>query len=474
MKSKAEQQRPEQPQTASVHGIPRNIDAERSVLGSILVDAKAMLMVLEFFRRGDVFYAPRHQLIFEAMLGLHAAGMPCDLITLSNKLEAAGQYETVGGTECLMELMEVVPTAANVGHYCAIVLDRYKRRELMYAGMRTIERAQEAENTDEVANTAISEIQDLQDKSSIGGRARHISESVVELAKRIEVDGCTGKRRLLETGIKALDALTGGMPLQQPVYIYARPNECKSVLALQIQLHHAMMLRQPVFYVSGETPEEELAEMVVRMAAEVDARMLRTGPISELAFDAITGSISKLIGIPFYWWDCSEPTLDGMEAEARWIMRKEGRPLISVGLDRIELLSMDGRDENDRQTKRSNGLTKLGKRLLTTMIIQGQPNQDQKRRSDPEPVLTDCGGSNAIRANAKMVIMPYRADYGQENEANPISPTVLFVRKNKGPTGRPKDVYLHRRMTRFYTTDAEARAAGQRLVQQQEFAAVQQ
>ena len=293
---------------------PQNLATEQSVIGSILLDENAVVRAIDILRP-DSFYRDAHRFIFEAAIELFDRGEPIDLVTVTETLRKSGKLDAVGGSVYVADLLNSVPTAANVEYYAKIVEEKAVLRRLIEAGTRIVGDAfNDPENVDRVLDDAESSIFDIAMKREREGF--HKIESVI---KRVldKIDSLYGKKEAITgttTGFPDLDQLTAGFQNSDLIIIAARPSVGKTAFALNIAQEVAIRHKIPVAIFSLEMSKEQLAQRMLCSEAEVDAQRLKTASLTDTGWKKLTRALGKLSEAPIFIDDT--PSLSAIEIRA--------------------------------------------------------------------------------------------------------------------------------------------------------------
>lgn len=414
---------------------PQNLEAEQSVLGSMLLDREAIAIVTELIRPTD-FYRESHQKIFEAMLLLYDRGEPVDLITLSEELERQNLLENVGGINYLTTLANIVPTAANVAYYARIVQEKAVLRSLINTATQIVSRCFEAkEEVEEILDDAEKAILEISQRSNPKNFSS-IKEILKNTFERIDKlwenrGGLTG----VPTGFPDLDNLTCGLQNSDLIIIAARPSMGKTTLALNIAQHIAVNERLPVAIFSLEMSKEQLVQRMLCAQANIDAQRLRRGFLTEEDYPKLTRAAGPLAEAPIYIDDTAAISVREMRAKARRLKAEHG--LAAIFIDYLQLMRGDGRAENRQQeiSAISRSLKALAKELDVPVVALSQLSRAVEQREKKRPVLSDLLESGGIEANADLVAFIYREGYYNPNVENKHDTEIIIAKQRNGPVG---------------------------------------
>jgi replicative DNA helicase len=421
---------------------PQNLEAEQCVLGAILLDNGAMAKAMELLTEDD-FYRTAHRKIYSAMLDLSEHGEAIDHITLTEHLKGKGELETVGGSAYLAEVVQIVPTAANIRYHCKIVRDKALLRGLIGTSTEVITRGYEG-------SSAVEDLLDFAERSIFslaqGKVARsfvqvnHVIKESLDLVDRLSKrkEHCTG----IPTGFGELDDLTAGLQPSDLIVIAGRPSMGKTSLALGIAQHAAIHAGSVVGIFSLEMSQAQLVLRMLSSEARVDSHALRTGKLQKEDWWRLAEAAGKLEQAPIYIDDSGAVTVQQMRGKARRLKAEKGLDLLVV--DYLQL--MQGRNDAESRQQEisdiSRSLKALAKELNVPVVALSQLSRAVESRKPPIPMLADLRESGAIEQDADVVIFIYRDEvYDPETEKRGIA-DILVKKHRNGPTGDRTLVFL--------------------------------
>lgn len=393
---------------------PQNLEAEQSTLGSMMIERAALEKGMEILR-GEDFYRPTHQEIFDCLTALAERDEPCDLITLQEELRKRGKLEDCGGTEYLMALVDSVPTAANLEHYAKIVEQKSILRKLIAAGTQIIGMANDEEKdvvalTDEAEKLIFNVAQ-----RRMGEYFQPITPLVMQTWEWIDRRyRDKGEASGIPTGFVKLDHMTSGLQPSDFIIIAARPSMGKTALALNMAINAAIDSKQTVAIFSIEMSSEQLVQRMMCMRAHANAHRLRTGYFEDEEWDRLAKAANELWNAPIYIDDTTDMTHMAMRAKCRRLKAEQGLGLIVV--DYLQLMRSHRNIDNRVQeiSEIARGLKSLARELKVPVIALSQLSRAVEKREDKRPMLSDLRESGSIEAEADMVMMLYRQDYYQQ------------------------------------------------------------
>lgn len=417
--------------------LPYSLEAEQSVLGSILIDPQCLYTVLEIVK-AQYFYLPQHRAIFASMVSMFGQSSAIDVVTLLDELKAEGVYDEAGGKAYLLQLAEVVPSVANVAAYARIVQEKYYLRSLITASRQIIETAsEESDDVRAVMDAAEQKIYDIrQDKSSDG--LKHIREVILETYDRLhKISGEErGKYLGLPTGFSELDRVTTGLNRSDLILLAARPAMGKSAFALNIAQNVAKH-GATVAYFSLEMTREQNVSRMLATEGLIDNTALRTGDLRDDDWVRLATAADSLSKSNIYFDDTSGITVPEIKAKCRRV-----RGLDLVVIDYLQLMSSGRRIENRVQevSEMTRGLKIMAKDLDVPVLTLSQLSRSPESRGDHKPMLSDLRESGSIEQDADIVLFLYREDYYTQNEENHNQATCIVGKNRHGTVG---DIPLH-------------------------------
>jgi len=427
---------------------PQNLEAEQSVLGSLLMDQEAITKITDRLTPSD-FYKTEHRRIFEAILELFETQSPIDVLTLSNKLEDKKQIGDVGGVSYLTSLVNSVPTASHVAQYAQIVHDKATLRRLISAANQISSFAiTDAGNLDEVLDKSEQTLFAVSQhylKQNFIPLKSVLSESFERLDK-LHQD--RDKLRGLGTGFDDLDNLLAGLQPSDVVVLAARPSMGKSSLALNIALQAAVKDGVPVGIFSLEMSKEQVVDRLICAEAEVDSWKLRTGNLVDTDFEKIGKAMGRLAEAQIFIDDSANTNVMEMRAKARRLQSEYGLGLLVV--DYLQLMEShrpsDSRVQEISEISRS--LKGLAKELNVPVLALSQLSRAVEMRSPKIPQLADLRESGAIEQDADVVIFIYRDEYYDKDTERKNIADILIRKHRNGPTG-DVELYFHPEYMKF-------------------------
>jgi replicative DNA helicase len=415
---------------------PQNLEAESSVLGSLLLEQDAVVQVADILGETD-FYVPAHREIFAAIVELFERRSPVDVLTVSNRLEEKNSLESVGGSSYLTSLVNSVPSAAHVVHYAEIVAKKATLRRLIDAARQVTslsydERSDNLDSLLDEAERLVFSVSQKHLKQNFSALRSVLAESFDRID---DLHKDKAKLRGIPTGFSYLDRnILAGLQPSDLVVVAARPAMGKTSFALTIAKSIAISQGIAVGVFSLEMSKEQLVDRMLSSEARIDSWKLRTGNLTDDDFPKIGEAMGRLSEAPIFVDDSPQINVMEMRAKARRLQAEQGLGLIIV--DYLQLMS--GRNPDNRVqeiSEISRGLKGLARELNVPVIALSQLSRAVESRSPKIPQLADLRDSGSIEQDADVVIFIYREDY-YEKESERKNIADILVRKHRnGPVG---------------------------------------
>lgn len=435
---------------------PQNIDAEVSLLGSILLDSEVITAIADKISSED-FYDHRHGVIYNSILRLYEQNKPIDLLTLSSNLKDQDELEQVGGSSYLTQLTNAVPTAAHGEHYADIVAEKAMRRKLIKA-------SEDITNMSFADNTAsVQEILEQAEARLFSVSQRTLKQDLVSIEQILaegfdrldELHKNKGALRGIATGWKDVDKKTSGLQRSDLIVLAARPAMGKTTLVGNLVQNVAMLEKQAVLFFSLEMSKDQLVDRMLAAESGVDAWRIRTGDLSDEDFEKLGTAMGSLSEAPIFIDDTPGISVLEMRTKARREANKH--PLGLIVVDYLQLMSGTGKSGGDFNrvqeiSEISRGLKLIARELNVPVVALSQLSRSVEQRPDKTPQLSDLRESGSIEQDADIVMFIYREDYyNPETDRQHITDLIIAKHRN-GPTGKI-ELYFHPEQLKFLSLD---------------------
>ncbi len=439
---------------------PQDVEAEKSLLGALLLSDVSFPNVLERLKAPD-FYEDRHRIIFESMSNLYSKHRPIDLLTLTSELKNNNKLKEIGGRPYLTDLANFVPTASHIDAYVDLVSSAAMRRHLINAGTKIADDAYDGSTDIEtLVGAAEKSLFEVSDKA-IKTEYVALETLLLDAYDRIEeLHKNKGATRGLKTGFRDLDKKTAGLQKGDLIIIGARPAMGKTTfaqnLAYNVATHNGD--KRGVLFFSMEMANSEIVDRMVSDVSGVDNWKIRTGNVSDEDFAKIGDALGDMNEVPLFIDDTSSMTVLELRNKARRAAHDHNICMVIV--DYLQLLQGSDRYAGNRVqevTEISRGLKTLARELEIPVIALAQLSRGVTGRDDPRPVLSDLRESGSIEQDADLVMFLHRPDYYKQNNDDfvPTNITELILAKHRhGPVGKI-ELYFHPELLRFMSLDKE-------------------
>ena len=433
---------------------PHSVQAEQSLLGGLLLDNRAWDQIADLLVDTD-FYRREHRLVFSAIGTLIERGDPCDVITLSEWLEANSRLDDVGGLSYLGTLAKDTPSAANIRAYANIVRDNSVLRQLADVGTEIANSAYytEGRDTPSLLDNAEKLVFRITDQGNTRGSGFHdIKELLTRAVDRIDTlfhqdNPLTG----IGTGFNEVDEMTAGLQSSDLVIVAGRPSMGKTTFAMNIAEHAAIRDNVPVAVFSMEMPGEQLAMRLMSSLGRIDQTKVRTGKLDDDDWPRLTSAVSILSKAPLFIDDT--PALSPTELRARARRLKREHDLGLIVIDYLQLMQVPGSNENrtGEISEISRSLKSLAKELEVPVIALSQLNRSLEQRPNKRPVMSDLRESGAIEQDADVIMFIYRDEVYDEDSADKGTAEIIIGKQRNGPIGMRRLTFLgqHTRFENF-------------------------
>ena len=391
--------------------LPHSVEAEQSVIGSMMIDREAIVVASEVIT-GEDFYNKQYGIVFETMVELHEGGKPVDIVTLQDRLREKDVPSEVSSLEFIRDIITAVPTSANVRHYANIVSEKAILRKMIrlneeienlcYSGKESMEF---------ILEDAEKRIFDLVQKRN-SGEFVPIRQVVMNALKKIEAASkSTGRVTGVATGFLDLDFKTSGMQPADLVLIAARPSMGKTAFVLNIAQHVAFRLKETVAIFSLEMSKEQLVNRMFSLESNVDAQNLRNGTLSDSEWEKLIESAGVIGRSNLIIDDTAGISISELRSKCRKFKLEHNLKMIII--DYLQLMSGSGRSESRQQeiSEISRSLKSLARELNVPVLALSQLSRAVEQRPDKRPMMSDLRESGAIEQDADVIMFIYRDDY---------------------------------------------------------------
>ncbi|WP_425481814.1 replicative DNA helicase [Anaerotalea alkaliphila] len=421
---------------------PHSLEAEQSVIGSMIMDREAIAIALEHLEPGD-FYQPDLQVVFERITDLYNSNKPVDLVTLKAVLEDHGVLEQLGGIEYLSKLAMAVPTSAHIKNYATIVKEKAVFRKLIRTGQDIAAEGYDGRNKlEDILNSAEERIFNI-----IQNRKTEEFASVKQLInptldKIVAAHKSTGNITGISSGFLDLDYKTAGLQPADLVLIAARPSMGKTAFALNVAQHAAIKEGKSTAIFSLEMSKEQLVNRMICSEAMVDAQKVRTGNLEDEEWTKLLRGAAILGESPIFIDDTPGITVGEMKAKCRKLKLEKGLDLVLI--DYLQLMSGSGRSDSRQQeiSEISRSLKSLAREVGAPVIALSQLSRACEARADHRPMLSDLRESGAIEQDADVVMFLYRDEYYNPDTDAKNQAELIIAKQRNGPTGTVDLVWM--------------------------------
>lgn len=427
---------------------PHNLEAEQSTLGGMLLSQEAVAEVFEAVSGVD-FYAPKHELIFNAILSLFGKGEPTDVIAVSDELNKSGNLLKAGGADYLHSLTSYVPTAANASYYAKIVSDKAILRRLIDAGTRIAQSGYESQGeVEDLVNQAQAEVYKV---SSMSSKEDYIglSDSIEAAIQEIETAQKRGGELTgIPTGFTDLDALTHGLHPGQLVIVAARPAVGKSTFALDMARNAAVKYNKATIFFSLEMGRAEIAMRMLSAESSIYLQSMRKGNVTEGDWTRLAAVRGRINDAPLFIDDSPNMSLVEIRAKCRRLAQQVDLKMVVI--DYIQLMSSGKKVESRQQevSEFSRALKLLAKELQIPVVALSQLNRQAEQSKDKKPELSHLRESGSLEQDADVVVLLHREGIYERDHPKAGEADLILAKQRNGPTGTVT-VAFHGQYSRF-------------------------
>ncbi|MBR2156273.1 MAG: replicative DNA helicase [Clostridia bacterium] len=433
---------------------PHSIEAEKSILGSMLLSRPAVEQAMETLR-GEDFYLARHQDIFDAIRSLYERGEAVDSVTVIDALDRAGKLAAAGGVMYITELSLFVPSAANAAHYIRIVEERSVMRQLIEASSAIASDAFSGEKSlEQILDDAERAIFNISMKKTSDTMV-HIRETLMACYNRVgELMKLNGALTGVTTGFRDLDELTSGLQPSDLVIIAGRPSMGKTAFALNLAQNAAIKGKKTVCLFSLEMSREQLVQRMLCSDSGVNMQSVRTGSISDMDLVKIATSLDPLSKADIYIDDSPGCGVAEIRSKCRRLKSRTGLDMIVI--DYLQLMQTSGKHDNRvlEISETTRKLKIMARELNVPVILLSQLSRGPEQRSDHRPVMADLRESGAIEQDADVIMLLYRPAVYDQSDDNTTE--VIVAKHRNGPTATVKLAWLGE-VARFADMDNSGR-----------------
>ena len=429
--------------------IPQDIEAEQAILGAIIFNNDVLAETASLLTPKS-FFSPAHQYIFRAMLELSGQSIPIDEITLGDELKSMGQLEDIGSYSYLAELIDCVPSSANILQYSKIVQEFSLLRDLIETSSEIARKSRAPDqNISELLAEAESKIAEISFRST--ERSYHpIKEILISNYSRLEkISETTDEVTGIATPFVDLDKITSGLQASDLIIVAARPSMGKTAFALNIASYIASPTRQraqnqrveekgAILLFSLEMPKEQLAMRILASESKVDGQKLRSGNLDQDDWNKLAMASEKLSNAPLYINDSSGLTPYELVTIAKQLDKEYEHGVSLVLVDYLQLMRVTGKNISREQeiAEISRSLKGLAKDLSIPVIALSQLNRSLESRPDKRPKLSDLRESGAIEQDADIILFIYRDEKYNDDSPDIGKAEILISKHRNGPTGK--------------------------------------
>ena len=415
--------------------LPNDMLAEQSALGGMLLSSEAVAEVQENVKGAD-FYAPKHEIIYEAVLTLFSKGEPTDVITVTDELTKAGNLVKAGGADYLHTLTSIVPTAANASFYAKIVAEKATLRRLVEVGTRIAQMgyANEGE-VEDLVNAAQADVYSVTRGATTEDYVG-LSDSIEAAIHEIESAQKRGGEMVgVPTGFAELDELTHGFHPGQLIILAARPAVGKSTFALDLARHAAIKANKPTIFFSLEMGRAEIAMRMLSAESQIPLQNMRKGTIGDSDWTRLAAVRGQINDSPLYIDDSPNMTLVEIRAKCRRLSQRVGLKMIVI--DYIQLMTSGKKVESRQQevSEFSRALKLLAKELQVPVIALSQLNRRAEETKDKKPEISHLRESGSLEQDADVVILLHREAIGEKDHPRAGEADIILAKQRSGPTG---------------------------------------
>jgi replicative DNA helicase len=437
---------------------PHALDAERAVLGALLIEPSAYESVVDEGLRPEHFYRPHHGTIFRAVADLHAAAEPVDTLTVVDELLKKGQLDAVGGAAAISQLEALLPTAAHVASYARLVREKALLRQLIENATGVVQSAY-------AQNKRLEDILDEAERSILAISQGNSKKAIVpmrELVKRAteqleKAYGNPSSITGISTGFKKLDYMTSGLQGGDLIIVAARPSMGKTAFTLNIAGNVATRLQKPVMFFSLEMGADQLVQRLLGAEARIDISNLRRGYVQNADWARLAEATGRLSEAPLFIDETPSISVSEMRNKCRRQQHETGLSLVMV--DYLQLMQgPPGYDNKATEVGEiSKGLKTIARELGVPVIALSQLNRSVEQRTDKRPMMSDLRESGAIEQDADIIMFLYREEYYLKDKTpeDKLGMAEVIISKHRNGAVGTIDLRFYNSITRFEDADRD-------------------
>ncbi|SBT16254.1 Replicative DNA helicase [Marinomonas gallaica] len=441
----------EDSEVSSIKLPPYSIEAERSVIGGLMLDPEAWEKVSELVMADD-FYRPEHRAIFAVIARLADDSEPADVVTISERLDKRGELEDIGGVTYLIEVVEGTPSASNIASYAEIVRERSILRRLISTTNDINSRAYQPEGMTaaEVLEDAERQIFQLAEGGDKKGGPRIVADILSKTVDKIdELYHQEGSITGLSTGFTDLDAMTSGLQPSDLIIVAGRPSMGKTTFAMNLVENATMISEIPVVVFSLEMPAEQLMMRMLSSLGRIDQTRMRSGQLVQEDWDKLMSAVKMLKDRKLFIDDTAGISPTEMRSRVRRIAREHGG-VAMIMIDYLQLMQIPGYSEGrtNEISEISRSLKAIAKEMECPVIALSQLNRSLEQRPNKRPVNSDLRESGAIEQDADVISFVYRDEVYHEDTPHKGIAEIIIGKQRNGPIGTCRLAFIGK-FTRF-------------------------
>ncbi|MEE4191891.1 MAG: replicative DNA helicase [Halieaceae bacterium] len=439
------------PEVARIKMLPHSIEAEKSVLGGLLLSDDSWDTVAEQVAFAD-FYRPDHRLIFRHMAKLAEANEPIDPVTVADALNASGELENAGGFGYLAQLAKDTPSASNIRAYATVVRDRAALRHLIQAAQDIADSGYnpEGRGADELIDEAERKIMQITEQGPKAGGPVDVNPLLTRAVERIdELYNSGGDITGLSTGYTELDRMTSGLQKSDLVIVAGRPSMGKTSFAMNLVEHAVLNQDKPILVFSMEMPADQLIVRMLSSIGRIDQTRIRNGKLEQEDWPKLSAAVTKMKDVPLYIDDTPALTPTEIRSRARRVAREAGG-LGMIMVDYLQLMRVAGFSEGRTAeiSEISRNMKAVAKEFDCPMVALSQLNRALEQRPNKRPVNSDLRESGAIEQDADVIMFIYRDEVYHEDSPDKGVAEIIIGKQRNGPIGTARLAFIGQ-FTRF-------------------------